>query len=108
MTLYLQIIILTGSFIIFVLLALYAGGLGVRKMCLRIIMEMEEARAFKASKAVKIHDERKNIFSVVTGDIRPKALNLLIEDGLIIRTPNGRYYLDKEKLAWIKEKNTSA
>ncbi len=108
MPLYLQILLLTAAFIIFVLLALFAGGWGVRKMCLRIIAEMEEARAFKASKAVKIQDERKNFFRVGTGNIRPKALNLLIADGVVIRTPNGRYYLDKEKLAQIKEKNTSA
>jgi len=65
---------------------------------------MEEARAFKASKAVQIQDERKNIFRVGTGNIRPKALNLLIADGLVIKTPNGKYYLDKEKLAQMKSK----
>lgn len=104
MPLYLQILLLTAAFIIFFLLALFAGGWGVRQMCLRIIAEMEEERAFKASKAVKIQDERKNIFRVGTGNIRPKALNLLISDGLVVKTPNGRYYLDKEKLAQMKDK----
>jgi len=28
----------------------------------------------------------------------PQALNLLIADGLVIKTNNGKYYLDKEKL----------
>ncbi|MEN6623142.1 MAG: hypothetical protein ABFD50_16545 [Smithella sp.] len=105
MPLYLQILILTAAFIIFVFLALYAGGWGIRKTCLRIIAEMEEARAFKASKAVKIQDERKNIFRVGTKNIRPKALNLLITDGLIVKTSNGRYYLDKEKLAQMRDEN---
>lgn len=105
MPFYLQILLWTAAFIIFVMLALYAGGWGVRKVCLRIIAEMEEARAFKESKAVKIQDERKNIFRVGTGNIRPKALNLLITDGLVIKTTNGRYYLDKEKLAQMKEAN---
>lgn len=103
MPLYLQILLWSLAFIIFVLFALFAGGWGVRKMCLRIIAEMEEARAYKASKAVKIQDERKNIFRVGTGNIRPKALNLLIADGLVVKTPNGRYYLDKEKLAKMRE-----
>ncbi|MEN6332182.1 MAG: hypothetical protein ABFD57_09355 [Smithella sp.] len=104
MPIYLQILIFTAAFIIFVLLALYAGGWGVRKVCFRIIAELEEARAFKASKAVKIQDERKNIFRVGTGNIRPKALNLLITDGLVVKTPDGRYYLDKDKLAQMKSK----
>ncbi|NTW76920.1 MAG: hypothetical protein HGB33_03935 [Syntrophaceae bacterium] len=104
MPIYLQILIFTAAFIIFVLLALYAGGWAVRQTCFRIIAEMEEARAFKASKAVKIQDERKNIFRVGTGNIRPKALNLLITDGLVVKTPDGRYYLDKDKLAQMKSK----
>ncbi len=102
MPLYMQILLLTVAFIVFVLLALFAGGWGVRKMCFRIIAEMEEARAFKASKAVKIQDERKNFFRVGTGNIRPKALNLLIADGIVVKTPNGRYFLDKDKLAQLK------
>ena len=35
-------------------------------------------------------------------NIRPKALKLLIADGLVIKTNNGKYYLDKEKLAQAK------
>ncbi|HNS56416.1 MAG TPA: hypothetical protein PKO34_05115 [Smithellaceae bacterium] len=102
MPLYLQMLLLTVAFIVFVLLALYAGGWGVRNTCLRIIAELEEARAFKASKALKIQDERKNIFRVGTGNIRPKALNLLIADGIVVKTPNGRYFLDKDKLAQLR------
>jgi hypothetical protein len=35
-------------------------------------------------------------------NIRHKALNLLIADGLVIKMNNGKYYLDKEKLAQAK------
>jgi hypothetical protein len=104
MPVYLQIPLLIIGFIIFIGFALFAGGWGVRKTCFMIIAEMEEARAFKASKAVQLQDERKNIFRVGTGNIRPKALNLLIADGLVIKTPNGKYYLDKDKLAQMKSK----
>ena len=104
MPIYLQIPLLIVAFIIFVGLALFAGGWGVRRMCFKIIAEMEEARAFKASKAVKLQDERKNIFRVGTGNIQPKALKLLIADGMVIKTPNGKYYLDKDKLAAMKNK----
>jgi hypothetical protein len=104
MPIYLQILLLIAAFIIFVLFALFAGGWVVRKTCFRIIAEMEEAHAFKASKAVKLQDERKNIFRVGTGNIRPKAINLLIADGLVIKTPNGMYFLDKDKLAQLKNR----
>lgn len=107
MPVYLQILLLTVAFIVFVLFALYAGGWGVRRTCFKIIAEMEEARAFTAGKAVKLQDERKNIFRVGTGNIRPKALNLLIVEGLAIKAPNGKYYLNKEKLAEMKNKTGS-
>lgn len=102
MPVYLQIPLLVIAFVVFVGFMLFAGGWGVRRVCFKIIAEMEEARAFKESRAVKLQDERKNFFLVGTGNLRPKALNLLIADGLVIKTPNGRYYLDKEKLAQMK------
>jgi hypothetical protein len=107
MPIYLQIFLLLAAFIIFVVLVMYAGGLGVRRMCFKIIAEMEEARAFKEARAVKLQDERKNFFRVGTGNIRPKALKLLIADGLVIKTNNGKYYLDKEKLAQAKAQLSS-
>ncbi|MGB5217701.1 MAG: hypothetical protein WBN66_05340 [Smithella sp.] len=102
MPVYLQIILFTAAFIAAVLLFLYMGGLAVRKTCFKIIAEMEEARAFKEERAVEIQDERKNFFRVGVKNIRPKALNLLIADGLVIKTNDGKYYLDKEKLAQAK------
>lgn len=102
MPVYLQIPLLVIAFIVFVGLMLFVGGWGVRRVCFKIIAEMEEARAFKESRAVKLQDERKNFFRVGTGNLRPKALNLLIADGLVIKTSNGRYYLDREKLAQMK------
>ena len=111
MPIYLQIILLVVAFVVFVVLVMYAGGLGVRRMCFKIIAEMEEARAFKEAKAIKLQDERKNFFRVGVKNIRPKALNLLIAYGLVIKTNNGKYYLDKEKLTQAKaqlgSKNTN-
>jgi len=102
MPIYLQIILLIIAFIVFVVLAIYAGGLGVRRMCFKIIAEMEEAKAFSAAKAIKLQEQRKNIFRVGTGNIRPKALNILIADKIVVKTGNGKYYLDKDKLAQAK------
>jgi hypothetical protein len=102
MPVYLQILLLAAALIAIVVIFLYMGGLAVQKTCFKIIAEMEEARAFKEGRAVEIQDERKNFFRVGTKNIRPKALKLLIDDGLVIKTNNGKYYLDKEKLAQAK------
>jgi hypothetical protein len=99
---YLQIFLWLAAFLAFALLAVYLGGLAVRQACFKIIAELEEARAFKESRAIYIQDERKNIFRVGTGNIRPKALNILIADKLVIKTSSGRYYLDKENIARMK------
>lgn len=104
MSIYLQIILLVAAFIVFVLAAMYFTGLGLRRVCFKMIAEMEEAGAFKASKAIKLQDERKNFFQVGTGNLRPRALQLLISDKLVVKTPEGKYYLDKEKLAEMRSK----
>ncbi|PKN10778.1 MAG: hypothetical protein CVU70_02275 [Deltaproteobacteria bacterium HGW-Deltaproteobacteria-5] len=104
MSIYLQIILLVAAFIVFVFVAMYFTGLGLQRMCFKLIAEMEEAGAFKASKSIKLQDERKNFFRVGTGNLRPKALNLLIADKLVVKTPDGKYYLDKEKLAEMRSK----
>lgn len=106
MPVYLQIILLIVGFIAFVFVALYLSGLGIRRVCFKIIAEMEEARAFSAGKAIRIQDERKNFFRVGTKNLRPKALGLLIADQLVIKTSDGKYYLDKDKLAEMKSKIT--
>jgi len=84
MPIYLQIILLVAAFVAFVVFAMYAGGVGVRRTCFKIIAEMEEARAFKEAKAINLQDQRKNVFRVGTENIRPKALNLLIADKIVI------------------------
>jgi hypothetical protein len=83
---------------------MYFAGLGLRRVCFKMIAELEEAGAFKASKAIKLQDERKNFFQVGTGNLRPRALQLLISDKLVVKTPEGKYYLDKEKLAEMRSK----
>lgn len=102
MPVYLQIALLLAAFVVFVALALYLGGLSVRRACFKIIAEMEEAKAFSEARAISIQDERKNIFRVGTKNIRPRALNVLIADKIVMKTGSGKYYLDREKLAGIR------
>ncbi len=104
MPLYLQILVLIFGFIAFVFLAMLFAGWGVRRVCFKIIAELEEANALKVSRAVRLQDERKNFFRVGTGNLRPRAINFLINEGLLVKTGDGKYYLDKDKLAEMKEK----
>lgn len=99
MPVYAQIILLVIAFVVFVGLAMYLSGLGLQRICFKIIAELEEARAFSAAKAVALQDERKNFFRVGTKNLRPRALAVLISDGLVCKAPNGKYYLDKDRLA---------
>lgn len=102
MPVYAQIILLVTGFMVFVLAAMYVAGWGLRRVCFKIIAELEEAGAVKASRAVKLQDERKNFFRVGTGNLRPRALHLLVSDKLVVKTSDGKYYLDREKLAEMK------
>jgi hypothetical protein len=100
---YLQIILLLVGFVVFVLLAMYAAGWGLRRVCFKILSELEEAGAVKASRAVRLQDERKNFFRVGTGNLRPRAVGLLLKDGLIVKTGDNKYYLDREKVAAMRD-----
>jgi hypothetical protein len=102
MPIYLQIGLLFIVVIIFFLFLVLVSGWGIRKICFQIIAELEEQKAFSEAKAIKLADERQNFFRVGTGNLRPKALNVLIADKIVIKTGNGKYYLDKDKLAGVK------
>ena len=102
MPIYLQLLLCFAAFIVFVFLILYAGGLLVRRVCFKIIAEMEDAGAFSPNKAINLQEERKNFFRVGIGNVRPKALTILTADKIVIKTDSGKYYLDKEKLSQMK------
>ncbi len=102
MPIYTQIILLIIVFLAFVFLVMYLSGLGIRRICLKIIADMEEARAFSEKRAIKLQDERQNFFRVGTKNLRPRALNVLLSEGLVIKAADGKYYLDKDKIAMLK------
>jgi hypothetical protein len=107
MPVYLQILLLAVAFVVFVAVAMYFTGLGLRRVCFKIIADLEKEGALKASRAIRLQDERQNFFRVGTGNLRPKALQLLMTDGLVEKTPEGKYYLNREKLAEMKKARTA-
>lgn len=104
MPVYLQIILIVVAIVLFYVLTLFLAGLGVRRLCFKIIADLEEAKAFNAAKAIELPDSRRNFFRVGTGNLRPKALNVLITDELVVKTGAGKYYLNKEKVAEMRSK----
>ena len=107
MPIYLQIILIIIAVIVFYFLTLLATGLGIRKLCFTIIWEMEDQGAASASNAVHLTDKRCNFLKIGFGNYRPKALEILITDKIVIKTSSGKYFLNKEKLAEIKASKRS-
>ncbi|MBP6914470.1 MAG: hypothetical protein WBJ43_07920 [Smithellaceae bacterium] len=104
MPVYAQIVLLIIAFFIFVFLIMYLSGLGIRRLCFKIIEEMEEKNAFNVAKAVKLQEKRRNILSLGTKNPHNRALNVLISEGLVIKTSNNKYYLDIEKITELRKK----
>jgi hypothetical protein len=102
MPVYLQILLLLVAIIIFYFLLLLIAGWGIRKYCFKIIAELEEQRAFSSGSAVNLPDTRGNFFKMGLGNYRPKALQILLADKIVIKTGGAKYYLDKDKLAQIR------
>ena len=102
MPVYIQIgFLFIGAVIFFFLLTLIAGW-GIRRYCFQIIAEMEEQKAFNTGSAVNLPDKRGNFFKMGAANYRPKALNVLLADKIVIKTGEGKYYLNKEKLTAVK------
>ena len=88
-------------------LLLLGAGWRIRRLCFKIILKMEEAKAFSAATAIYLSDTRANFFKVGTHNLYPKALNVLLADELAVKAHNGKYYLNKDKLAAIQNKINS-
>ena len=107
MPVYLQIILLIVAIINFYFLLLLIAGWGIRRYCFQIIAEMEEQRAFSAGSAVNLPDTRGNFFKMGLGNYRPKALQILLADKIVVKTGSSKYYLEKDKLANVKAQTRS-
>lgn len=84
------------------ILTMFGRGWWTRRVCLNIIKELEEKGAFGANTAVTLPYDKANLLHIGYRDYRPKALESLILSNLVIRTPDGKYYLDKDKLLAMK------
>jgi hypothetical protein len=102
-----QIIIGILSVLIVYVLVMLGTGWWTKRICLMIIKELEERGALNASTAVALPYDKSINFKIGYRDYRPKALESLVLSEVVCKTFNGQYYLNKEKLAEIKDQTSS-
>lgn len=99
-----QIIISIVIILIVYLLTMLGTGWWTRRICLRIIKELEDKGAINATTAVSLPYAKTTFFKFGYRDYRPKALESLVMSEVVCKTFNGQYYLDKEKMTELKTK----
>jgi hypothetical protein len=99
-----QIVIGILALLLVYLLAMLGTGWWTKQICLTIIRELEEKGAVNATSAVDLSYSKTNYLKIGYRDYRPKALEMLVLSEVVYKTLTGRYYLDVEKAAEMKNK----
>jgi len=87
-------IILALLFTVAVFLATRVGiAWRIRRTGIRIAKELEAKGAFSPDSAKELPYEKTDWLRLGMRDFRPKALNALVEAGIVVRTEEGRFYL---------------
>lgn len=94
-----QIIISVIIVVLVYILTLMATGWWTKRVSLRIIKELESKGAVNASTAISLPYAKSKLFNLGYRDYRPKALEALVMHGVVCKTFNDQYYLDKEKIS---------
>ncbi|HOW57165.1 MAG TPA: hypothetical protein PKZ12_04130 [Smithellaceae bacterium] len=91
----LQIIFSIGILLVVWALAMLGTGWWTSKISQRIVKELENKGAFDEKTAVALPYEKVNHLRIGFRDYRPKALELLVTHDTVIRTAEGKYYLNR-------------
>lgn len=68
----------------------------LRRAASYIFRQLERRQAFGARSAVELPYLQKGFFQIGIRDYRPKALESMIQGGIVGTAENGRYYLKKD------------
>lgn len=90
----LGILILIGAYF----LSQWGVALRVRRACRWVIKDLEKKQAFDVKSAVALPYARKQFFKLGLKDFRPKAVESLVEAGVVGLTADGKWYLLKRGL----------
>jgi hypothetical protein len=87
--------IITG--IIFLILVFMLTRIGIayriRRTATLIIKDLERRGAFDPASAAELPYDRPQYLRIGMRDYKPKALESLVQGGIVGRTENGKYYL---------------
>jgi hypothetical protein len=87
-------IIVGVLFLILVFIATrYGIYLRIKSACRYVIKDLERQKAFDAASAVELPYAKHSYFHIGLRDFRPKAVQSLLEGGVVAKTPNEKYYL---------------
>jgi hypothetical protein len=88
----LGVVFLVGAFVLSQIIV----GRRLRATGGRILRELLERRALDAFSAVDLSYAKANFLPKGLRDLRPRALNDLVQSDIVGKTPDGKFYLKKQ------------
>ena len=67
----------------------------IKRACSSTIKDLERLQAFDEKTAAELHYAKKNLLRIGMRDFRPKAVESLVEGGIVGVTGEGKFYLKK-------------
>jgi hypothetical protein len=85
------IVLLIGVYILTQMMV----GLRIKRAARGIVRDLDHLKAYDAATAGILPYAKPNLLRIGLRDFRPKALNALVQGGIVTQTPEGGYYLLK-------------
>ena len=86
------IILLIGVYV----LTQVVVGYRIKRAARGIVRDLDSKKAYTPESAIELHYAKANLFRVGLRDFRPKAVDALVQGGVLSRTPAGKYFLTKK------------
>lgn len=80
----------------------------MRKACQAVFRDLDAKGAMDADNAVSLPYATTSIFRVGMRDHRPKALEFLMANELLERTPEGKFYFTEKGMAALRAMNAAS
>jgi hypothetical protein len=93
MTESMQIIVGVLFLILVFILTRYGIFLRIRGACKFVVKDLERRNALDPASAVELPYAKKSYFHIGLRDFRPKAVQSLLEGGVVAKTADEKYYL---------------
>ena len=74
----------------------------IKRAYMGIIKDLEKREAFDEASAIALPYVSQSIFRVGVRDFRPKALQFLVASDIVGVTQEGKYYLKKKDVGFLK------